>query len=168
MRVLNVHERGLHASEREVGALLDRLASREDAIWPFERWPAMRFDRPLGVGAVGGHGPIRYTVEAYEPGRSVRFRFTAPPGFNGTHRYEIEPAPAASPDTARLRHVLEMNTEGPALLTWPLLFRPMHDALIEDSLDKAERSLGREPASPARWSARVRLLRRVFAPRGRR
>lgn len=164
MRVLNVHERVLDAPSPEVGALLDRLASREDAIWPHERWPPMRFDRPLGAGAAGGHGPVRYTVEAYEPGRSIRFRFTAPRGFNGTHRYEIEPLPAGS---TRLRHVLEMRTEGPALLTWPLIFRPMHDALIEDSLDKAGRSLGREPSPPARWSARVRLLRRMFAPRRR-
>lgn len=161
--MLNVHERVLVATPAEVGALLDRLASREDGIWPRDRWPAMRFDRPLGVGAVGGHGPVRYNVEDYQPGRSVRFRFTAPRGFLGTHGYEIEERAGET----LLRHVLKMRTEGPALLTWPLMFRPMHDALIEDSLDRAERSLGREPARPNRWSARVRLLRRALGGRRR-
>jgi hypothetical protein len=48
-----------------------------------------------------------------------------------------------------------------AALTWPLIFRPLHEALIEDSLDDAERALGGEP--PAReWSPWVRLLRRLF------
>ncbi|UNO43730.1 DUF2867 domain-containing protein [Streptomyces sp. MST-110588] len=38
----------------------------------------MRFDRPLGVGAYGGHGPVRYRVSAYDPGRRIRFDFTSP------------------------------------------------------------------------------------------
>lgn len=164
MQVLNGHERVLAAEPAEVGALLDRLSSHEDGIWPRDRWPSMRFDRPLGVGAVGGHGPIRYDVEDYQPGRSVRFRFTAPRGFLGTHGYEIE----ERPEGVVLRHMLKMRTEGPALLSWPLVFRPLHDALIEDSLDRAERSLGREPARPARWSLRVRLLRSLFGGRRRR
>ena len=68
MRVINVHERELNASLEKAGVLIDRLASRDDLLWPYDRWPAMRFDRPLGVGAVGGHGPIRYVIEAYVDG----------------------------------------------------------------------------------------------------
>lgn len=142
-----------------VGALIDGLAQTGDRLWPEDRWPAMRFDRPLGVGAVGGHGPVRYTVEAYEPGRSVRLRFTAPRGFVGTHGFEAE----AARDGRRtvLRHVLVMRAEGPALLSWPLVFRPLHDAILEDSLDRAERSLGAEPEETC-WSLRVRVLRGVL------
>jgi hypothetical protein len=69
MVVVNVHERMLDASITEIGKLIDTLASAEDKLWPRDRWPAMKFDRPLSVGAVGGHGPIRYTVESYQPGR---------------------------------------------------------------------------------------------------
>lgn len=47
----------------------------------------MRLDRPLDVGASGGHGPVRYVVDAHEPGRSVRFRFTDPSGFHGHHAF---------------------------------------------------------------------------------
>jgi len=78
MNVRNVHERVLDVPACDLAVLLDGLASPDDALWPRHLWPAMKFDRPLQVGAVGGHGPIRYTVEAYEPGRRIRFRFTAP------------------------------------------------------------------------------------------
>lgn len=167
MNVRNVHERTLSAPAARVGALVDSLASEEDGLWPRDRWPAMRFDRPLGVGAVGGHGPIRYRVETYEPGRTVRFRFTAPRGFEGTHRFEVEAVDGAeSPGRgqARLRHVLEMRTSGPALLSWPLVFRPLHDALIEDALDRTERHVGGSPR-PRRWSPWVRVLRWFLARR---
>jgi len=159
MHVRNVHDRTLAARRKEVGAMIDSLASSRDALWPHQTWPAMTLDRPLSVGAVGGHGPIRYTVEAYEQGQSVRFRFTAPRGFIGTHGVEVE---SLGEGTTRLRHVLEMKTSGRARLTWPIVFRPLHDALIEDSLDRAERSLGLEPR-PARWSLWVRLLRWVLS-----
>lgn len=158
VKVQNVHERVLEASPERVGALLDGLARSGDGLWPEDRWPPMLFDRPLGVGAVGGHGPIRYVVEMYEPGRSIRFRFTAPPGFVGTHGFDIRPL---SSGTTRLRHVLAMQIRGAALLTWPLVFRPLHDALIEDSLDRAQRSLGAKPAG-SRWSLWVRSLRWAF------
>ena len=39
------------------GRLLDGLSAADDRLWPKDRWPAMRFDRPLKVGARGGHGP---------------------------------------------------------------------------------------------------------------
>ncbi|MEH1098374.1 hypothetical protein [Micromonospora sp. CPCC 205561] len=64
---------------------------------------------------------------------------------------------------AVLRHTLIMATGWPAWLTWPLFFRPLHDALIEDSLDRAAASLGVPVATPFRWSRRVRMLRRLAA-----
>lgn len=163
MGVHNVHERTFDRPPAEVGRLIDSLASRDDVLWPRDRWPAMRFDRPLGVGAVGGHGPIRYSVEAYEPGKSVRFRFSAPRGFEGWHGFETATAPGGG---TILRHVLEMETRGPASFTWPVVFRPLHDALIEDSLDHAAEALG-VPAEAAPWSIRVRCLRWFLRPRRR-
>jgi len=118
----------------------------------------MRLDRPLSVGARGGHGPIRYHVEDYVPRQLVRFRFEAPAGFDGYHEYLI--LRIAEADTV-LRHSLLMQTTGPARLSWPLLYQPLHDALIEDSLDKASRSLRVEAPEPHRWSWRVRCLRAV-------
>lgn len=81
--VLNIHTRDLHTSRDAVGALLDSLASKQDLLWPHDRWPTMRLDRPLQIGAAGGHGPIRYRVEWYEPGRAVLFRFPGRSCFAG-------------------------------------------------------------------------------------
>jgi hypothetical protein len=161
MKVRNVHERRFRATD-PVGGLIDSLASPADALWPIESWPRIVFDRPLQIGAVGGHGPIRYVVEAYQPGKSVRFRFTGPKGFNGSHGYEVA---AIGPETIVLRHVLEMTTSGLAILSWPLMYRPLHDALIEDSLATAQASLGYPPTVQP-WSAWVKFLRWLVS-RGR-
>ena len=162
MNVLDIHERELPASPQQVGALIDSLSSRDDALWPRHCWPRMAFDRPLGVGAAGGHGPVRYVVDAYKPGQSIRFRFTGPRGFEGHHRLELVPNTARS---SLLRHTIEMSARGSARLTWPLFFRPLHDALLEDALAVAQASLGQTPLVRP-WSLRVRVLRWLMS-RGR-
>lgn len=158
MKVVNVHDRKLDVSPAEAGALIDTLATGDDRLWPRDSWPRMRFDRPLGVGATGGHGPVRYLVEAYSPGESVRFRFLGPTGFDGFHGYSV----VREGGSVILRHVLQMQARGPALVTWPLVFRPLHDALMEDSLARAEEALGL-PATVRPWSSWVKLLRWVVS-----
>lgn len=157
MSVTNIHERGLDSTPERVGALIESLSSRADALWPHRSWPRMKFDRPLGVDATGGHGPVRYFVEEYVPGRSVRFRFTGPKGFDGFHEFEMTRAASGKP---LLRHELRMKTRGRARLSWPLVFRPMHDALLDDCLATAQASLGLPP-DVRPWSLRVRFLRWV-------
>jgi len=121
----------------------------------------MRLDGPLGIGASGGHGPVRYVVEEYEPGRTVRFRFTRPAGFRGHHAFRIAPAPDES--GVLLTHELTMTVVGSARLTWPLFFRPLHDALIEESLDRAMTEVGDEPEVVAVRSLWVKTLRAVMS-----
>ena len=123
----------------------------------------MKFDRPLQIGAVGGHGPVRYAIVAYEPGIRVDFKFIGPRGFDGGHRFEV----MAQGQGSKLIHTLEMHPTGFARLTWPLVFRPLHDALVEDALTKAQRHVGESPMSVP-WSPWVRLLRFVLAPRSKR
>ncbi|MFN8372158.1 MAG: SRPBCC family protein [Anaerolineae bacterium] len=164
MYVLNRHERILNASAAQVGALMDTLSSPEDKLWPRDLWPRMRFDRPLSVGADGGHGPIRYFVEAYQPGVSIRFQFKAPRGFNGWHGIQIE---AIDATTTRLIHTLEMHTSGQAVLSWALVFRPLHDALIEDALDRAQTVFSGQQVT-SQWSPYVRFLRGLLSLLGRR
>jgi hypothetical protein len=161
MTVLNIHERVLNAPLSQVAVLIDHLASPDDKLWPHNRWNAMRFDRPLSVDASGGHGPIRYFVEAYEQGRNIRFRFTGPKNFLGTHAFEIE---ELSESKVRIRHVIDMRVTGWARLQWPIVIRPLHDALLEDALDRAEIFTGSQPA-PRRWSFWVRFLRKVLMRR---
>ena len=159
MKVINIHSREYRASSRDIGLLLDTVSSRNDLLWPHLDWPRMKFDKPLAVGAAGGHGPIRYRVEKYEPGKLVRFRFTGPNGFDGYHGFEVV---EKENGITELRQTLKMHTHGLAVLSWPLMYRPLHDALIEDSLTCAEVQLGLESKiSP--WSTWVKLLRWIVS-----
>ncbi|RKT83789.1 hypothetical protein SAMN05421805_12075 [Saccharopolyspora antimicrobica] len=163
MAVRNVHVRHLPVDEDTAGALIDSLAGPHDRLWPSREWPPMEFDRPLGVGAAGGHGPVRYRIAGYAPGRWIRFRFTAPRGFDGFHEFAVQ----REDGRTSLHHLLSIHARGPARITWPLLWRPLHDALLEDSLDRAEEATTGAVRAPARWSWWVRLLRALVA-RGRR
>lgn len=163
MRVLNVHQRSLRASPPQAAYLLDGLSSERDVLWPFEAWPRMRFDRPLQPGASGGHGPIRYDVTDYQPGERVEFQFTSPRGFHGKHWFEVLPQGRSG---TLLRHTIDMELSGWARLSWPLVFRPLHDALVEDALAEGQAALG-EPPARVPWSGRVRLLRKAIRRYGK-
>ncbi|MGE5469060.1 MAG: SRPBCC family protein [Ignavibacteria bacterium] len=161
MQVLNIHERRIPRPAAEVGRLIDTLASEGDRLWPRALWPAMRFDRALGVGAEGGHGPIGYAVGEYRPGNYVRFRFTAPGGFTGGHWFDVH---AEGDAACVLRHTISMDARGSGLLLWTLAIRALHDALIEDAFATAEAALGLTPQVRP-WTPWVRLLRRLIAGR---
>lgn len=161
MKVRSLHSREVSAPADRVGALLDRLGSADDALWPRERWPTTPFvlEGPLAVGTPAHHGVIRETqihqvVEEYEPGRRVVFRFAPGLGLIGTHRFEVEPL---GPSRARLTHTLNCRVEPRMLPLYPILIR-QHDALSEDILDRAELATTGPPARLARWPASVRLV----------
>jgi hypothetical protein len=156
VRVSNVHRRVFSTNVDRVGALIDSLSTPNDRLWPHQLWPALKLDRPLRVGATGGHGPIHYRVVDYEPTRRVRFTFTKPTGFHGYHEWQARLAPVG----CELRHALVMDTAGLAVVSWPLIWRPMHDALIEDALDNAGAQLTFSPSDNS-WSWWVRTLRRA-------
>jgi hypothetical protein len=162
MAVFNVHERLLPGKADEVGALLDALAGPDDRLWPGDAWPRMTLDGPLAVGASGGHGPIRYMVSAYIPSHWIRFTFTGPRGFEGFHEFTVHPI---SNETTVLRHTVAMHTRGPARLSWPLVFRPLHDACVEDSFDRAAQNVVGRRLPYTAWSHYVRLLRSLLARR---
>ncbi|MFC3450152.1 SRPBCC family protein [Amycolatopsis speibonae] len=160
MRAWNRHSRIVGVAQEHVGALIDTLSADGDRLWPVDAWPPLRFDRPLGVGADGGHGPVRYHVESYEPGKSVRFRFTAPRGFDGFHEFTMRTTETGETE---LVHLMVLKLRRPAWCTYPLLWRPLHDALLEDCLDRAERELTGTVRASASWSAYVRLLRNLIS-----
>jgi len=159
MKVRNIHKRVYPVPSQQLGQLLDTLASDNDCIWPHEHWPAMKFKEDLVVGAVGGHKPIRYSVESFNKGRSVVFRFLSPRGFKGTHSYRLMPI---SENKCELIHTIEMDAQGKALVAWVLVIRPLHDALLKDSLSKVGVSIGLK-ATPNKWSVWVKLLRWVMS-----
>ncbi|PZF93154.1 DUF2867 domain-containing protein [Micromonospora deserti] len=152
--IVNVHERELPASADAVGQLLDRIGSVDDPLWPAPTWPPMRFDRPLGVGADGGHGAIRYRVARYEPGRVIEFAFDPAIGLDGIHVLEVQPR---GTDRCVLRHRLVGRPTGAMRLMWPLVVRACHDAVLEHLLDNAERAVTGTVREPVRYGRRVRL-----------
>lgn len=154
MEITNVHERQVAASPVAAGRLLDSLSSGEDLMWP-PAWPRQRFDRAMQVGARGGHGPIRYEVEAYEPGRHVGYRFRPGIGVFGRHWFDVVPMG----DQVRLCHVVRGRAGPAGWLGWNIVFRWLHDALIEDAFDRAEQTLTGTIRQPQRWSPWVRTLR---------
>ena len=154
--VNNVHQREFRATEEQLGELLDRVAEPDGPLWP-RRWPPVVLAGPLGVGVAGGHGPIRYRVAEYEPGRRVVFEFTPPTPLRGTHALEVRPG--SRPGTAVLRHEIVGRLVGLGLLSWPLVIRWLHDAVLEELLDRAGYAVGDPPARPASWSPWVRVCR---------
>jgi hypothetical protein len=155
MKVTNTHQRIIQQPISAVAELFNTLASKNDLMLATDKWPAMKLDNGLTVGSKGGHGPIRYTVEAYSPGEFIQFRFSKPRGFHGFHRFDIV---EVDKQTTEIRHEIDMNTSGLALLTWPLVIRWLHDALIEDAFDKTENHFSVQKKT-THWNARVKFLR---------
>ncbi|TJZ54435.1 DUF2867 domain-containing protein [Streptomyces piniterrae] len=154
--VRDVHTRTIPASADIVGALIDRLGDDDDPLFPTPAWAPMRFDRPLGVGADGGHGPVRYRVGAHEPGRHLRFDFTD--GQTGFHSITVVPL---GPDSCRIEHVLESGLRGMERLLWHLAIRAVHATVVEEVFDNVERVVTGRVREPVRWSPRVRLFNRL-------
>lgn len=164
MMIRNVHSRELPVPMASVGPLLSGILE-PDSIWPSAGWPRLRLDRGLAVGSSGGHGPIRYRVSDYQPGKRLEFRFDPSLGIDGTHALELH-AGSSGPGSTLVRHTLiGQPTAIATRLRWAFAIRWLHDALIEDLLDKMAVAAGHPPARPAKWSPWVRLLRRAVGRR---
>ncbi|GAB5554467.1 MAG: hypothetical protein Sapg2KO_40580 [Saprospiraceae bacterium] len=137
---------------------METLASQNDKIWPFEKWPKMKFKEGIKEGAIGGHGPIRYQIKKYIPGELIQFKFINPKGFNGIHQFEIS---ELAEDKIELKHTIDMITRGSGSLTWIIGIRWLHDALLEDLLDKVENQFAEQRKKTA-WNFWVKFLRKVL------
>lgn len=160
MKVLNIHTRILNEPKSKVEALLATLSTENDRVWPNAKWPAMKFKSGMAIGAKGGHGPIRYTVEEYDPKNIVQFQFSRPVGFNGIHKFEIK---ALSNTQTEIKHTIDMETVGQGTLAWIFAIRSLHDALVEDAFDKLENHFIPHSKS-TEWSWWVKLLRKIMPP----
>jgi hypothetical protein len=148
--VRNIHTRRFPVPADRLVQLLETVGTPDDRLWPVADWPPTRLDGPRVPGTPAGHGPVRYVLEEVEPDR-LRFRFTAPVGVHGHHEFSV--------DGGSLTHVLAASLHGRARLSWPLFFRPLHDAVLEQLLDRAELAVTGRVARPVRWSPYVRFLR---------
>jgi hypothetical protein len=144
-----VHERELATSPAAVGELLDDPSR----MWP-ARWPPIS---DTGIGFLR-HEPLGHSA-----GEWRSYRITAPRGLDATHGWDVRSGTAGG---ATLRHTVEGRVTGTMRIAWPLVVRPIHDALHEDVLDEAERAVGGTPRS-SRWTLRVRALRWAIRKAGR-
>ncbi len=158
MQVINIHKRIINQPKPKVVNLLKTLSTKHDKVWPKDNWPAMRFKNGLKVGAKGGHGIIRYSVEAIDIEEGVVFRFLKPEGFNGIHKFEIKAMDAKSTE---VKHSIIMKTEGLATLKWVFVILWLHDALIENAFDTIENNF-LETKKFTTWSFWVRIWRYIL------
>ncbi|WP_034058166.1 hypothetical protein [Lacinutrix jangbogonensis] len=159
MKVTNNHKRKLLQPKAQVVKLFKTLATKEYKIWPIENWPAIRFNEKLKIGAKGGHGSVRYTIIDFKDNEEIKFQFSKPHGFIGTHEFCIN---AIDNNTAEITHEINMNTSTvKATFLWLVVIRWLHDALIEDAFDKVENSYSEEKKK-TKYSLWVQLLRSAY------
>ena len=156
MKVLNVHTRIIQQPKNKVVKLLETLATKNDKIWPKEHWPAMKFKSDLKIGASGGHGPICYEIEIYNPEKIIQFRFLKPKGFNGIHKFEVT---QLAYKRTEIKHTIDMITNGSGIFLWLFTIRSLHNALVEDAFDKIENSFSNQQKF-TEWNIWVKFLRK--------
>ncbi len=161
MKVTTVHRRFIASPFDVVSSVLKTIGTHNDKVWPVDKWPAMRFQEGLKVGASGGHGPIRYTISAHRSGKHIRFAFIRPKLFHGYHEFELHMQSCSS---CVLIHRINMNVVGWGIVQWIVAIRFLHDALLEDLLDKVEGNCVVKPKAKHNWSTWVRLLRSIAQP----
>lgn len=158
MRVINIHKRIICQPKEKVALIFDSLSTKNDQLWPKEKWPPMVFRKGLKDGAIGGHKPIRYSINKYIPGSFIEFKFLKPDGFHGFHRFEIT---EIENDKTEIKHTIDMTVSGKGIFTWYIAFKWLHDALLEDCMDKAENNFLTEKKK-TEWNLWVLFLRRIL------
>ena len=158
MKVLNIHTRVINQPKAVIDKLFKTLSTKEDKIWPKEKWPAMKFRDGLIQGARGGHGPIRYTIKQIIPSEKIEFEFTKPNGFNGIHKLELRSLDGTKTE---VKHTIDADTNIGASIQWLIGIRWLHDALIEDAFDKIENQFSKEKKK-TNWNLWVRILRKFL------
>lgn len=158
MKVVNIHKRTINQPKSKLVNLLKTLSTEDDKVWPYEKWPAMKFRGGIQIDAKGGHGPIRYSVDKYNPNEIIQFRFSKPNGFNGIHKFELN---ELAKDKTEIKHTIDMDTTAKGTLLWILVIRYTHHALMEDGFDKVQNQFSQNKKS-SEWSAWVRILRSCF------
>ena len=158
MKVINIHKRTINQPISKVARLMKTLSYKNDSVWPIEKWFPMKFKEGIKVGAKGGHGPIRYSVEVYNPNKLIQFRFSNPKGFNGIHKFELK---ELKDQKTEIIHTIDMNTKGKGTLIWLFAIHSLHNALIEDGFDRMENILS-TASKKTEWNLWVKIIRKLI------
>jgi hypothetical protein len=160
MKVVNIHRREIKQPKFELEKLFQTLASENDLMLATDKWSPMKLDKGLQVGSKGGHGPMKYFVTDYQQNNSITFQFDLK-GFDGFHKFKLTELETGKTE---LLHIIEMNTSGFSTIKWSLAIRWLHDAYIEDALDKVENYFTKDKKS-SEWSWWVKILRKIMKPK---
>jgi len=108
---------------------------------------------------------VHYDVAAMDQTSGLVLRFREPTGLIGHHAFHVVSDGSAG---TVLRHELVAHPHGRMRMRmrvlWPLVMRWLHDAVVEELLDRAELGTGTVPAQPYRRSRWVRTLRASHSP----
>jgi len=159
LKIINIHRRIIYQKENLIAEIFNSLATKNDRIWPIGKWPKMKFKDGVKVDSVGGHGPIRYSINKYVVGKYIEFKFLSPTGFNGIHKFEILEIDS---NKTELKHTIDMNISLVTFINWFFIVRPLHDALLEDALDRVE-NVFLEKKKSSKWNLWVVFLRKVLS-----
>ncbi len=142
----------------KIAEILETLSTKQDLLWPEENWTPMILDNGLCVDSRGGHGIIKYYVTKYEYGKIVEFCFVEPEEFKGAHRFELS---KPSDNRTKIKHTIDVQFNLKGLILWYLIVKWLHDALLEDCLDKVENNLENTNAKTPHnfW---LKFLQKVF------
>ena len=158
MKVVNIHKRIIQQPKDSISKILNSLSTDNDQLWPKEKWPPMIFKKGLIEGAIGGHRPIKYSISKYKLGSLIKFNFLKPEGFAGIHKFEIT---EIEEDTTELKHTIDMTVSGKGIFIWYFAIKWLHNALLEDCMDKAENNFLTEKKK-TKWNLWVLLLRKIL------
>jgi hypothetical protein len=81
-----------------------------------------------------------------------------PDGFAGLHKFEIT---EIEEEITELKHTIDMTVSGKGIFTWYFAIKWLHNALLEDCMDKAENNFLTDKKK-TKWNLWVLLLRRMF------
>ena len=158
MRVINIHKRIIQQPKEKIALIFDSLSTKNDQLWPKEKWPPMIFKKGLTEGAIGGHGPIKYSIIKYIPENLIEFKFLKPNGFLGIHKFEII---EIEKEKTVLKHTINMTVSGKGIFAWYIVIKWLHDALLEDCLDKVENNFLTDNKK-TKWNLWVIVLRKIL------
>lgn len=158
MKIINTHKRILNIPKEELNHVMTSLSSKEDLMWPKEKWSPMILNNGLNINSTGGHGPIKYYISKIYPGGYIEFTFLEPEEFKGLHKFEIEELRI---NNCLLKHTIEMDVSIKGILIWYIVTKWLHDALIEDCFDKVQNHFYKREVE-TNWNFWVKILRKLI------
>jgi hypothetical protein len=142
-----------------LNAIIDTFADDDSILWPVEVWPRDRFESKLALNACGGHGGTRYSVAEYVPGHFLKFEFTFPKSYHGFHSFRLT---QVKNQQWLLEHNTFIKTNVWKWFLWVMLISPVHNALIQDAFDKAEKYASTNLLFLSKWPLRVYFIRHLL------